>query len=132
MTQLTNNFTLFETLDLVVTIPSIIGSLIMSYFCFKARPTNLTINMILAIGLSDLLFSCCNLLPLFDQQTTSTLCNIEGALRMFSATQSMFWSFTIATFHYKVISEGQDFNKGRFFRAAFAIGLLIGVGLCLR
>ena len=124
--------TLFQTLNLIVTIPSIMGSLLMSFHCFKARSTNFTMNMILAIGLSDLMFSFSNLLPLFDESSTSTSCNVEGVMRVFSASQSMFWAFSIAVLHYKIIYEGQEFNKWRFFKGGLVVGPLLSLMIGLR
>ena len=46
--------------------------------------------------------------------------------------QSMFWAFSIAVLHYKIIYEGQEFNKWRFLKGGLVVGPLLSLMIGLR
>ena len=108
-----DNFIL-QILNLVATILSLIGSLVMTYYCFKNRDLSISIKLILALAVSDFLFSAGNFMAVFSPTPDSATCQVEGFFREFFPKLSVCIATSIAILHYKIIEANPNFNKNRF------------------
>ena len=133
MTDINNDhLALLRTINLVVTVPSFIGSLLMAYFCYITLSVDFIIKLIFALAISDALYSLSNGMATLNYTEDSTACKIEGSLRLFSLLLTMFWAATIAILHYKLVDPNANFKKSRFLVLSTVIGLTLSLGLSLR
>ena len=123
--------TLLQGLNLLATIPSIIGSFLMSYFCLKSVSTNTSIKLLLALGLSDFFYSVNNLTSIFGPTQGSGLCNLQALFRSSFALLSVWIASSIAVLHYKLIRGDPNFRRTRFIVLAILSGICVSFGLCL-
>ena len=130
--HLEKNANLLEILNLVITIPSILGSLLMSYFCLKSVSVNTSIKLILALGTSDFFYSANNLTFLLNYTEEDPLCKIEGFLREMFFKLSICTATSIAILHYKLINVNPQFNRDRFVLKSILIGFILSLGVSLR
>ena len=121
-----------QLLNQVATIPSLVGSLIMCYFCLRSMSTNIFIKLILALAASDFFFSAVNMLLILSPEDQTPLCTAIGFFRDFFTKLSMCLVTSIAILHYKVIIGDQDFNKDRFVSLSIIFGILISLIFTLR
>ena len=56
---------LMHVLNLIATVPSLIGSAIMVYFCSKHISTSISIRIILPLAIADFFYSISNLMVVF-------------------------------------------------------------------
>lgn len=100
--------------NIVVTIPSLLGSSAMIYFTLKAissKPRKICNKIILCIAISDFLVSITNALSLFEPLTeVSTLCKIEGFLRIWSYRPTLFFVASLSI----LCVKGNIVNQSRF------------------
>jgi len=113
--------------DLVVTILSLLGSLLMFYLCLRIRkPFTLSLKFILAISIADFIYSVANLISNFEVlEKTFALCRVEANLRQCSFILSIFFSTCTAIASYKASIPQAKFNKRNFFNLSVTLGPLI-------
>ena len=127
-----NNEPLLQILNLISTIPSIIGSLLVFYFCQKSISQNTSIKLILALSISDFFYSISNLMIAFKYSEDNPACQIEAILRSVSVRMAIWIASSISIFHYKMIKADPDFNKDRFVSLALGSGLIVSLLAALR
>jgi len=118
--------------NLIPTIFSLAGSFWMSYRCLKTpAPRSPALKLILAIGISDFLYSLCNLLSSFNFESEDFLCKVEGFLREFSAMLTIFFSTATAILCYLDTRMNGRFHQAGFFRksfwVSFSLSLFLGI-----
>ena len=126
------NDSLMQTLNLVATIPSLIGTMLMIYYCFRGLAANISMKLIFALATSDFIFSVTNLMIVFAYPEDSAGCKLEGAFREFSSKFSISVVVSIAVLHYQIIRGDPSFNKIRFLAISIAGGGLICLAFALR
>jgi len=90
---------------------SLLGSLWMSWSCWKTqRPRTTISNLILSIALFDLIYSCANIMSNFNYDADSPQCKIEGFTREFSFPMSVFMATFLAIYFHE-ISLNQTENR---------------------
>jgi len=106
------------------TILSLFGSLFMVWSCLKTpAPRSVSLKLILALALSDLIYSVSNIMSQFDDvDSVDLFCIIESVFRMNGYLLSIYFTTTIAVLCYKTSKYGIAFNQERFFRIAVVIG----------
>jgi len=113
-------------LNCVATLLSLTGSLWMSYYCFKSlKFRNISIQFILAIAISDFLFSISNIMSSFEGQSMTIFCQIEAYLRQGSFFASIFFSTCTAVFCYQTLKHAEKFNQTSFFKKALIFGIIL-------
>jgi len=117
------NGPLLYKLNLIATGLSLLGSIAMIYFGFKTKVKSIALKLILAIALSDFLYSIANLMTAFEDDYNGLLCHADAVLREFSFTFSIFWVTCTAILCYKT-SKTWRFDQELFFKKAFVIGAL--------
>ena len=110
---------------LIVTCLSLIGSFLMAYYCLRIRWKNVALKLIIALAISDFLFSASNLITMFGDPTGRTLCTVEAVLRSFFYVQTIFWASSTAILCYKVTKYNTSFNQGYFFKLSISLSILI-------
>jgi len=115
---------LLYNLNLIATSISLICSLAMCYLCFKTTPKNTALKLILAIAISDFIYTICNFMSAFEDEKRDLLCITDAIIREFTYTQSVFWVTCTAILCYKA-SKTHNFNQEAFFKKAVIIGLAI-------
>ena len=116
----------FYILSLVATVPSIIGSFFMSYYCFKSLSVNTSNKLIFALALSDLLYSVNNLSLVFRPSQGSASCTVQAIFRQLFLSLSICIAISLALLHYKLITTNGSFRRLRF----VVISLLFSLTLC--
>jgi len=128
-----SSHSLFYWCNLIPSIISTIASFWMSYRCLKTpAPRSTALKLILAIGISDLLYSICNLMSSLNFESQDVLCKIEGFLREFSAMLTIFFSTATAILCYLDTTIGASFQQRGFFRKSFLISFSISLFLGIR
>ena len=114
-------------LDLAISFISFIASLLMCIYCIRTMSTkSASLKLILAIAISDFVFSISNIMSAFeDSQKMTTLCYIEAVLRVSSFILSIFFTTCIGILCYQACSFSNTFNQRTFFKAALAIAFTI-------
>ena len=123
---------LMQTLNLIATIPSLIGTMLMIYYCFRGLAGNISTKFIFALAISDFIFSVTNLMTLFGYPQESACCKAEGVLRAFSSKFSISIVVSIAILHYQIMRADPSFNKIRFLAISIVGGGLICLVFALR
>jgi len=106
-------------IDLVITILSVVGSLVLCFLCLRVpSPTTLSLKFILAISIADFFYSIANVLSIFETNMTFKLCWTEANIRQVSFILSIFFSACTAIAFYrgstgtqKIQSQLQFFKK---------------------
>ena len=119
-------------LNIFATVPSLIGSGLVSYISFKKRSLNISIKLILALSTSDFFYSAVNLISAFETSPKGLLCQIEGFYRLFFRNFSMCIAIAIAILHYQIITASPSLNRKRFLIEAVFFGLLISTIIAAR
>lgn len=123
---------LLNGINLLASVPSVLACLWMSYFCLKSRSTSISRQLILALGISDLLYSIGNLITTYGPDEGSVLCNIEGfSIGFFSSTSTCLVA-SIAILHYKQIVTNEYFNRTKFVASSIGISTLLSLSVALR
>ena len=123
---------LMQILNLVATVPSLIATLWMIYFCFKGLSANISMKLIFPLAISDFVYSTVNLMPLLQSTPDSSLCDIEGVFRNLSSNFSICLAPSIALLHYHIIKMDPGFNKTKFLTFCIVGGALASLSLALR
>ena len=123
------NGPLLYKLNLAATGLSLLGSFAMIYFAITTKTKTIALKLILAIALSDFLFSIANLITAFEDDYNGVLCHIDAILREFSWIFSIFWVTCTAILCYKTSKSWRYFDQELFFKRAFIIGTIICVFL---
>jgi len=124
--------TFLKPLNIAVTSLSLIGSLWMGIMSFKSRKSsNICIDFIFGIAISDFIYSLCNVITLFEseQSEKDTKCYAEAVIREWSLYFSLFFAIGIAVLC-KKCSSLQPFDK-KDQVALLKRVILIGSGICL-
>ena len=124
--------TLMQTLNLIATIPSIIGASLMTYYSIRNLSANAFVKLILLLALSDLFYSISNVMSLLQSPEGSIACITEGVLRMFTKNFSICVASSIALLHYHVIKMDLTFKKSRFLVISIVSGALLSLIFALR
>jgi len=114
-------------LDLAISCISFIASFLMCIYCIRTMSTkSAPLKLILAIAISDFVFSVSNIMSAFeDSQKITTLCYVEAILRVSSFILSIFFTTCIGVLCYQACSFSNTFNQRNFFKAALAIAFTI-------
>ena len=124
--------TLLHVFNTLVTLPSLVGTFLMTYYCFRSRKTNTTVKLLLTLAISDFIYSFSNLMSVMGSLPGSTACNVEGILRDFSSKLSICTVMAIALLHYKVIESSPAFNRHSFLICSTLGGILVSLCFSLR
>ena len=124
--------TIIYFLNILATVPSLIGSGIVSYHSFKKRSLSISIKLILALSTSDFFYSAVNLISAFETNPQGLLCQFEGFFRIFFRNISMCVAIAIAILHYKIITASVDFNRKRFLTGTIFAGVLVSLIIASR
>jgi len=124
------DMTLVHRVNYTVSILSFFGSLWMAYFCIKsASPRSLSLNILLAIAISDFAYSVANIMSEYenyqDPNTVSAFCKFEGIIRHCSYVSSIYWTTCTAILCYRSSAYAKTFNQSTFFRKALFGNLLV-------
>ena len=102
-------------LDLIATILSFLGSLLMLYFCYRVpSPRAASLKFILAVSIADLFYSIANILSNFET-SDGPLCYVEGVIRESSFILTIFFSTCTAVASHKVSWQKGSFSRSTFF-----------------
>jgi len=114
-------------LDILVTFLSTLGSIWMILSCIRRlSEPNLSIKLVLAIAISDLIFSICNILSNFERKgETNRLCFLEAMLRETSFLFAMLFTALAAMAPHLVKLSHSRFNRNIFLALALVAGLVI-------
>ena len=119
----------YELLEIIVTIPSLLGSLAMTYFCFKnLSPQDICLKILMCLGIADFFYSFANFLSFFESEENTPvkpLCVIEATLRLWSWRFSLILATSIAVLSYTRTASHGAFNQKKFFRNIFIWGFFL-------
>jgi len=111
-------------LDFVVSALSLLGGLVMAYFCFKTPvPRSTSVKFMIAIGLSDAVFSVSNLMSAFETKDSHGLCATEAIIKEISFLLTIIFSTCTAIVAAKA-SQPSSFNSKLFFARTLIFGTL--------
>ena len=114
--------------SLTTTILSIVGSLLLSYYCLRKKRKTTGVMLIFALGVSNLFYSIASLALVLRTEGDDAKCaQTEALLRQLFFVFSIFWTSSIAMLHYKITTPGKEFNQKDFFRKSFVIGFLVSL-----
>ena len=126
------DLTLMQILNLVATIPSLMATLWMIYFCSKSLSANISMKLIFPLAISDFIYSIVNLMAVLQSTAGSSLCDTEAIFRNFSSNFSISLATSIALLHYHIIKMDPSFNKTRFVILCIVGAALASFSLALR
>ena len=123
-----DNDMLLQILNLIVTIPSLIGCLMMGYVCYKNISITTCTKLLLALAISDFLYSISNvmsLISIFDSDENRLSCKVEGFLRDFFQKFSICLVTSMAILHYKILIANERSQNSRTVTICIVVGLVI-------
>ena len=126
------NGELLQILNLIATVPSIIGSLIMFYFCLRSISQNTSIKLILALAISDFFYSANNLMTVLNSPEDSVACKVEAFSKGLFLQLTIWIATSISILHYKLIAADPNFKRSRFVFICIMSGVVISLTLALR
>ena len=132
MSDTPQDLALMQILNLIATIPSLMATVWMIYFCFKGLSANTPMKLILTLAISDFIYAVVNLMALLQSTTGSMLCDTEAIFRNLSSNFSVCIAASIALLHYHILKMDPDFNKIRFVTYCIVISALASVAFALR
>jgi len=104
---------------------SILGTLWTCYYCLKIRSSgNVTLKLIIAITIADLLYTVANFISIFQTSSDTLLCKIEAPIREISLRLTLYFSTCLSILIYKSSKFGIDFDQDLFFKR-ISIALLV-------
>ena len=121
------NAQLLYKINLASSSLSLIASSLMTYHGLKTKNKSITLKLILAIAISDLIYSITNILTAFENEENNEICHLDAFLRQFSVTSSIFWVTCTAIICYKSSKPSLSFNQNRFFTRAIFIGASVSL-----
>ena len=123
---------LLENINLAAAILSLGGSFWMTCFCLKSPGhRTVSLNLILAIAVSDFVYSIANIMASFDNYLPHAFCATEAFLRVWSFNFSVFWATCIPLLFYKISVSDKPLDQNKFFIKAGLVGFVWCAGLCL-
>jgi len=123
---------LLYTINLAVTVLSLTGSLIMTYYCFRLQPSkSIFLKLITSIALSDGFYSLANLISSFESEEMNVMCYIEGFIRQCSFTLTLFFTTCLAILCSKTSNLSKSFDQENFFRKSVIIGIILSLAFVL-
>ena len=119
-----------QDLNFGVAVASLIGSSWMTIFCLRTeRPRPVSLQIILAIALSDFIYSIANVMSYFESHFDNSYCITEGFFRQFSYMSTIFWTSCTALLCYKTSLSERKFNQQLFLKRCFKSFIVIIVFL---
>jgi len=116
------------TINLVATVLSLLGSLLMAFLCTRVPdPKPVSLKLVLAIAISDFCYSIANFLSVFENHVEGPLCKTEAFIRGFFFLLSVFWATCTAILCYKTSTPEKRFDQNLFFKYA----CYTGISICL-
>ena len=115
-------------IDLVVTNLSIVGSLLMSYFCLTLLrySPSVHVKIVLFIAIADFLFSVANILSNFEKNDEiGLLCKSEALIRQTGFFMTIYFAAVGGVFASNISKLPTDECKDKFFKKAIGYGFLI-------
>ncbi len=114
-------------LDFVISALSLLGGLVMAYFCWKTPvPRSTSIKFMIGIGLSDAAFSVSNIMSAFETKDSHGFCMTEAILKEISFLLTIIFSTCTAIVAAKA-SQPSSFNSKLFFGRTLVFGTLVSV-----
>ena len=126
------NGELLQILNLIATVPSILGSFIMFCFCLRSISQNTSVKLILALAISDFFYSANNLMTVLKSPEDSVACKIEAFSKGFFLQLTIWIATSISILHYKLLAADPNFRRNRFVFISIASGVIISLTLALR
>lgn len=130
-----NDSLFMYVLNLTVSVPSLIGTVFMIYFCGRNFSINTSNKLLLFLAISDFLFLLTNVFLFIDWPGESTICQVDGMLRRFSGAMTLYIVSLIAILHYYSIKQDETFSKiggTRFVVLSITIGTVISLAIATR
>ena len=128
------NSSLLRTLNLIVTILSLIGSGWMSIYCCRTRKKDVLTKLILTLAIADFLYSISNFLTTFEgDNDVDTMCMVEGFIRTTCLPLSAFTTCWIVIYCVIFLNDkNSSINQEKYFRgtliASVSVSLVLGLG----
>ena len=114
----------------IATTLSILGSIWTCYYCLKIRSSgNITLKLIIAITMSDFLYTIANFMSIFQTGSDTFFCKLEAPIREVSLRLTLFFSTCLAILIYKSSKFGSDFDQEIYIKRIITIGIGIFVYL---
>lgn len=123
---------LMQSLNLIVTVPSLIGTTLMIYFSAKSSKINTPNRLIVFLAISDFMYSFTNAFLIINWSEQSPLCLVEGVFRKFTVSMSGYIVCLIAILHYYIIKRDETFNETRFIFTSITILSVLASAIALR
>ena len=123
---------LMQILNLIATIPSLVATVWMIYFCFRGLSANISMKLLFPLAISDFIYSIVNLMAVLQSTAGSLLCDTEAILRNISSEFSICIAASIAMLHYHIIRMDSGFNKTKFVTLCIVGGVVTSSSLALR
>ena len=118
--------------NLIATVPSLIGSFIVCYYCLEGISANAVTRLIFILAVSDFFYSLTNLSTILDYSEDSFACMVEAVSRQFFFGLAVWIAASIAVFHYRMFNLDPGFKKFQFVKASVISGTLVSLILSLR
>ena len=126
------NSSLLLTLNLTVTILSLIGSAWMTFYCSQTQRKNVSTKLILVLAIADFFYSISNLLSTFEGDDVNLTCRVEAFLRGVSYSLSTFMTCSIVIYCVIFLNKDSNINQINYYRSAIAISIVISLAIALR
>ena len=123
---------LLFTLNLVVTILSLIGSAWMAFYCSRRQMKSVSTRLILALAIADFFCSVSNLLSTFEGDDVNLTCKIEAFLRSTSYSLSTFMTCSIVVYCIIFLDKNSTIDVEKYFKCALAASIVTSVALGVR
>jgi len=118
---------IWYTLDLIVSSLSLLGGLVMAYFCYKTpAPRSTSVKFMTAIALSDVFLAISNIMSAFESVNNPGFCTTEAIIKQASFLLTIIFSTGTAIVAAKA-SQPSDFNPKLFFARTFFFGTFFSV-----
>ena len=126
------NSSLLLTLNLIVTILSLIGSAWMTFYCCRTQRKNVSIKLILVLAIADFVYSISNLLSTFEGDDVNLTCRVEAFVREASYSLSTFMTCSIVIYCVIFLDKGSDIHDQKYFKSALTISIMLSFALAFR
>jgi len=118
---------IWYTLDLLVSNLSLLGGLVMAYFCYKTpAPRSTSVKFMMAIALSDVLLSISNIMSAFESDNNPAYCATEAMIKQASFLLTIIFSTGTAIVAAKS-SQPSAFNSKMFFVRTAFFGIVFSI-----
>ena len=126
------NSSLFLTLNLIVTILSLIGSAWMAFYCSRMQRKSVSTRLILALAVADFFYSISNLLSTFEGDDVNLMCEIEAFLRTTFYSLSTFMTCSIVIYCIIFLDKNSTINVEDYFKRALAVSVVMSFALAFK